>query len=345
MQAEHVAHEQLYESPRRAESSSRRYSSYRNGNGHRLERRVKALGWFSVGLGLAELLAPSSVARLIGAPDDRRTRSVLTAFGLREISAGLGILMRPQSPTWVWSRVAGDVLDLAMLGKALGSASERERDRAAGAIAAVLGVTFVDVVSAMQLTQQRRRYETVPQIGPKLERGIHVHESITVNRDVAEVYQYWRNLENLPRFMAHLESVSVLNGMSKWRAKAAAGMSVEWQAETIVDRPNESIQWRSLAGSEVPNEGKVEFVKAPGGRGTEIRVELTYAPPAGRVGAAIAKLFGEAPDQQIKSDLRRFKQVIETGEVVHSDASIHRGMHAARPSQKLMERNSSGGSR
>src|SRR5690606_20885156 len=98
------------------------------------------------------------------------------------------------------------------------------------------------------------------------------------------------------------------------------------------DEPNALIQWSSLPGSSVPNHGKVTFEQAPGNRGTEVHVSLTYEPPGGAFGAVVAKLFGEEPKQQIKSDLRRLKQVLETGEVTHSDASIHRGMHAAKPS-------------
>jgi uncharacterized membrane protein len=147
-----------------------------------------------------------------------------------------------------------------------------------------------------------------------------------------QVYEFWRDFRNLPRFMEHLESVELLEGRrSRWRAKAPVGSNVEWEAEIVEDRPNEMISWRSLPGSEVDNTGSVRFLPAPGGRGTEIRVALEYDPPGGRLGAKVAKLFGEAPEQQVASDLRRLKQVLETGEVVHSDASIHRGMHPARP--------------
>jgi uncharacterized membrane protein len=110
-------------------------------------------------------------------------------------------------------------------------------------------------------------------------------------------------------------------------------LSVQWEAEIVLDRPNEAIGWRSVEGStSIPNRGVVRFSPAPGERGTLIYVELKYEPPAGTLGAAFAKLFGEEPGQQIASDLRRLKQVLETGEVVHSDASIHRAPHPARPS-------------
>ena len=161
---------------------------------------------------------------------------------------------------------------------------------------------------------------------------------ITVNRSVEDVYDFWRNVENLPRFMRHLESVQVLdNGRSRWKAKAPMGASVEWEAEMTEDRPGELISWRSLPGSDVRNAGTVRFTSAPGGRGTEVRVDLEYAPPAGKVGSMVAMLFREEPGQQVKDDLRHFKQVMEIGEIVLSDASAHKGMHPAQPSNKPVE--------
>jgi uncharacterized membrane protein len=163
-------------------------------------------------------------------------------------------------------------------------------------------------------------------------KGIRVRKSITVNRSADEVYGFWRNFENLPRFMQHLESVQMTGGRrSHWKAKAPADTTVEWDAETTEDRPNELIAWRSVEGADVPNEGVVRFVRAPGGRGTEIHVDLRYDPPAGKLGSLVAKLFGDEPGQQVDGDLRRFKQVLEIGEVVYSDASIADGMRPAHP--------------
>jgi uncharacterized membrane protein len=164
------------------------------------------------------------------------------------------------------------------------------------------------------------------------QQGIHVRKSITVNRPADEVYAFWRNFENLPRFMLHLESVHVTSdGRSHWKAKAPAGTSVEWDAEITEDRPNELIAWRSVAGADVPNAGVVRFVRAAGGRGTEVHVDLRYEPPAGKVGQLVAKLFGEEPSQQVDGDLRRFKQVLEIGELTQSDASLASGLRPAQP--------------
>jgi uncharacterized membrane protein len=167
---------------------------------------------------------------------------------------------------------------------------------------------------------------------PRL-RSLHLAKVITVNRPVNEVYEFWRDLENLPRFMSHLESVRVSDGRSHWRVKAPAGLSLEWDAAIIEDRPNEVLSWRTLEGAAVVHTGSVRFLGAPGGRGTEVLVDLQYDIPGGKLGAALAKAFGQDPAEQITDDLRHFKQVMEAGEVVHSDASIRRGSHPARPSK------------
>ncbi len=146
-------------------------------------------------------------------------------------------------------------------------------------------------------------------------RGIKVEKSVTVNRPAGELYSYWRNFENLPNFMDHLESVTVQDDRrSHWVAKAPAGTTVEWDAEIINEKENELIAWRSLEGADVDNAGSVRFEEATGGRGTVVKVALEYNPPGGGVGSLIAKLFGEEPSGQVQEDLRRFKQVMETGE-------------------------------
>jgi uncharacterized membrane protein len=146
--------------------------------------------------------------------------------------------------------------------------------------------------------------------------GIKVEKSVTVNRPPEEVYRFWRDFQNLPRFMNHLESVTDLgNDRSHWVAKAPAGKTVEWDAEVYNEKENELIAWRSLEGADVDNAGSVRFEPAPEGRGTVVRVTLKYDPPAGKLGSLVAKLWGEEPSQQIEEDLRRFKQVMETGEI------------------------------
>jgi uncharacterized membrane protein len=324
------------------QSYSRRYTDRPQQNQATAERRARGLGWFSIGLGLAQIAAPRSLARLIGINDDDETRNTMFALGLREITSGIGILSQPRQAGWVWTRVGGDLMDLTLLGKAMAS-EENDKNRVAAATAAVVGVTVLDFVTGQQLSKAGNGARagngssaTLP--GQRTAGGVHVTEVITINRPRHEVYGFWHNFENLPRFMAHLESVKVLDERtSRWKAKAPAGATVEWEAETIEDRPNELITWRSLPDASVPNSGSVRFKDAPGGRGTEVLVELRYQPPGGKLGALVAKLFGEEPEQQVKGDLRRFKQVMEIGEIVHSDASIHRGMHPAQPPENLGE--------
>jgi uncharacterized membrane protein len=146
--------------------------------------------------------------------------------------------------------------------------------------------------------------------------AIEVRRAVTINRPRSEIYAFWRQLDNLPRFMTHLKSVANTgNRTSHWVAKGPAGSDVEWDAEIVQEVQDEYLAWRSLPDSEIPNRGEVRFKDAPAGRGTEVHAFFTYDPPAGAVGAAVAKIFGEDPDSQTREDLRRFKQILETGEV------------------------------
>lgn len=147
-------------------------------------------------------------------------------------------------------------------------------------------------------------------------RGIRVEKSVTINAPPEQLYAFWRNLGNLPRFMEHLERVDVQDDVrSHWVAKGPAGTKAEWDAEIINEIPNELIGWRSVAGSNVQNAGSVHFDRASGNRGTEVKVVLRYDPPGGSLGAVIAKLFGEEPSRQVQEDLRRLKQLMEAGEL------------------------------
>lgn len=151
------------------------------------------------------------------------------------------------------------------------------------------------------------------------DKGIHIHAAVTINRSPEELYRYWRDLENLPQIMSHLESVKAQGEKySHWVAKAPAGMTVDWDAEIVSETENQSIFWRSREGSQITNAGSVRFISA-GDRGTEIHVSLSYSPPAGSIGAALAKMFGEEPQRQIEDDLRRFKQFMEAGEIATTE--------------------------
>ncbi|CCH17216.1 SRPBCC family protein [Micromonospora lupini] len=144
----------------------------------------------------------------------------------------------------------------------------------------------------------------------------------TIRRPVSDVYAFWRRLENLPTFMAHLQEVrSTGDRTTHWTASAPFDRSVEWDAEITDEVPDERIGWRSTGDADVPNTGKVWFVPAPDGVSTEVHVLLVYDIPGGKLGEAVARYFGEEPHQQLDDDLRRLKQVLETGEVVRSDGA------------------------
>jgi uncharacterized membrane protein len=183
-----------------------------------------------------------------------------------------------------------------------------------GKALAVVGSNFL----YRGVTGEGHLYQALQNRGKSLPygQGIKVRHSVTVNKSPEELYSFWRGLENLPRFMNHLESVEWLdNNRTHWKVKAPAGMTVQWDAEIISDTPGEMIGWRSLPGAQVDNAGSVRFERAPGGRGTIVRVQLQYNPPGGKAGSLIARLFGEEPEQQLREDLRRFKQIIEAGEL------------------------------
>jgi len=203
---------------------------------------VKALAGASFGLGLAELVAPRKVAAVAGVDDTRLSRRVIRALGARECGHGAALL--GGSDKLVWTRVAGDVLDVAPL--VAGVAARGRGRRRQGAI-----------------------------------------------------------------------SAAALGGI----ANAPVGRPLQWDAQITEDQPNKRIAWQSLPGSAIHNGGSIEFTPASDGDGTEVRVRIGYQMPGGVVGKAAATLFGESPDQQVNDDLRRFKQILETGQVLRSDGS------------------------
>ena len=292
------------------------------------------LGWFSIGLGLAEVVAPQAVARLIGVDEDEHS-TLLRAYGFRELAAGIGILTRPKPTYWMWNRVIGDAIDLASLGKAMRS-PDTNKTKLTAATVAVLGVAALDVLCSVSLTS-----ESSPAAGhdegsfalPQSSDGAqHLGAVVTVNKPVEEVYAFWKDPQNFPLFMEQLDSVRITSGRrSHWTAKGPAGLTVEWDAETITDNPNEMIMWSSVEDSDVENIGTVRFSPATGGRGTEVSLEMSFKPKGGAVGGKIAKLFSAIPKTQMRNDLRRFKQLVELGEIVKSDSTAVKGMHPAQP--------------
>ena len=164
----------------------------------------------------------------------------------------------------------------------------------------------------------------------------------TVTKPPEEVYAFWSSLDRLPSFMAHVDEVRITGPRtSHWRVSAPFDREVEWDAETTGEVPGSLLAWSSLEGADVINAGEVRFVPAPDGASTEVHVTLAYDAPGGGLGKALAKYFGEDPSQHLDDDLRRFKQVIETGEVVRSDGAPwgKRARHEfpQRPAQPLSD--------
>lgn len=280
----------------------------------RKERDIEArtgdvLGWLSVGFGLAALLAPRAVSRSIGLSDHS---TLMRAVGLRELASGAGLLTQRDRTPWLWSRVIGDAMDLALIGSAAVRPGNPRRGRALGALAVVGAITAIDYAASAQLTSRSRQ-------GGEPVTGGHeafVEQAMIVNRSPQECYAYWRDLANLPRFIRMLQSIAIKDERnSHWVMQVAGGAKLEWDSEITVDRPNERIAWHSVERSSVTHAGSVRFDPAPGGRGCIVRVLMHYRPPMGRAGVGLAKLLGRDPNTEAREDLRRFKALIETGEI------------------------------
>jgi len=215
-----------------------------------------------------------------------------------------------------WLRIGLEAAAVLALAERAFHRRRGERARLVATTTALAGVALLDTLSATQR----------PRVEP-----LRLCASVTVNSPPEEVYAFWRDFKNLPGFMRHLEEVDEFDGVTLWRARGPGGVTLQWDAAIVADRPNERISWRSLEGADVQNYGSVTFLPGPRGRGTEVHVAFGFEPPFASMSLAVLKLLGVIPQQQLLADLRRFKQMLETGGVAASDASIHRGRHAARP--------------
>jgi uncharacterized membrane protein len=275
----------------------------------------RSLGWFSIALGLGELAMPKLLARLAGAEPTMGAALALRVAGVREIGVGIAILMMPDRPVPLWLRVAGDALDLAMIGVA-STHRKAKRGRLAGAAAAIAGIAALDAFASVRTT---RAFEAA---------GNPVMFSVTIDKSPQEVYDFFRHFERLPMFMDFLDSVEEIDAEHiNWTAKLPTGRSVSWQAEITQDRPGECIAWMTRA-ERFEHEGRITFARAPGRDMTEVRVEMKLGVLGRPPSALLAKLLAKP---EIKGELRRLKQVLETGEVLYSDASRFRKPHPARP--------------
>ena len=276
----------------------------------------RGLGLLGVGLGVTELAFPRKLAGVVGV-DARTTASSLLvrALGVREIASGLALLAAPAHPGPLWARVIGDAIDLGLLGLAL-TARRSNRRRVALALGAIAGIAAIDILASRRRMMARRRSDVIA--------------TVTINKPPLEVYEFYRRLEQLPQFMDHLEAVEPLGPRrSRWTARLPIGGTVSWEAEIIEDRPGSALSWCSVEGSPIQTRGRVTFTRTPGRNMTEVRVELQLAILGAGPSTSLTRLFARP---QVKGDLQRLKQVLETGEVLLSDASRHRLPHPAQSS-------------
>ena len=274
----------------------------------------QGLGWFSVGLGMVELLAPGTITRPLGL---ERHGGLARLYGVRAIGTGVGILTARDPAPWIWGRVGGDALDLATLSAGLGERHAR-KGSVLLALAALAGVTAVDLMCAGQLSHEgadgrARRNEGRSTSAAEAE----IERSITIGKPAQELHQLWRDPKTLPAVMAFLATVRASgDGRMHWRAEGPLGRTYEWDTEFTDDRPGDGIGWRSLPGAAVPNAGSLRFHPATGGRGTVARLRVRFDPPGGALGEAAAKLFGNlVPATIADKALHRFKSLAETGEI------------------------------
>jgi len=238
----------------------------------------------------------------------------MRSTGVRELANGVGILSQRNPAPWLWSRVVGDVVDLAVLATGLRPGNPG-RGRAAFSFAAVAGVLALDALAASHLT----KHADHPLVsGVAAPTDLYFETSIATGKTPEECYRFWRNIDNLPRFMEGLESVQALDERRfHWVSKAHGDSEapLEWDCEITEDRPGAALAWRTLNGAHVPNAGSVIFEPAPHGRGTIVRLSIHYSPVDGELTVALAKLLRQDPQSQVHEDLRRFKQLLECGEI------------------------------
>ena len=265
---------------------------------------TRGLGWASAALGVPQLTTPGAFARSLGVGDAPRQRLATMRRRAREMVGRAGLLARPH-PAWLWARVGGDAMDLTLLGRALKHHDGRGLRRTA--------------LAARPPSSSLPPISTQPSPGRGGATPMELTSTTTVTKPPEEVYAFWSRLDRLPTFMAHLDEVRVTGD----RAQSLEGDGAVRPAGRVGRRDDRG-RTRATASpgarSKVPTSrtpGEVRFVPAPGGRGTEVHVTLTLRRcRAGRWARRSAKYFGEEPSQQLDDDLRRFKQVMETGEVI-----------------------------
>jgi uncharacterized membrane protein len=274
----------------------------------RADRLATFLGWFSAGIGMTALLFPKTLAKAIGAP----RHSVLTrAMGLRELVVGAGILSTRRPAGWIKARLASDALDLAVLMRTYGTRGSGPI-RLTGATAMAAGITTLDLICANELSKGPAAVmESAAKPGV-----IRAEASMAINKGPEECYRFWRQLENLPKFMKYLESVETTSERaSLWRVKLGAKRMAEWECVITRDTPYEEISWQSVGRAALDTNGMVRFEPRLSGPGAIVRVTMQYTPPTARFLVLADPVLEIVSEHQLKEDLRRLKSLMETGEI------------------------------
>ena len=272
-------------------------------------RVARALGWFSLGLGLTELFSGKDLDRYLGTGGREGT---LRLFGLREIAAGAIILARKEPPAAsVWLRVGGDVMDLIFLGKALEEQRNgTKQERLGVATATVAAVTALDTLCAWKLGHGSKPDEQAEEAATRVE------TSLTINGSPEELYQLWRDPQTLPQVMGHFATVTAqADDRAHWLVNGPVKTSLQWDSQIVQEEPGQSMRWYSMAGAKLPNGGSIKFAPATGGRGTVATLEIDFHPPGGSFGKGATKALGVVPRVLAVKALRRFKNLAEAGEI------------------------------
>ena len=276
----------------------------------RISRRsttARNLGYLSLALGAGALFMPSRLARISGMQGHR---GLLAFTGLRELVSGVGLLRQSGQAPWLWSRVVGDGMDLAVLASSLLSPRNPRRVSAAVATAVVAVITAIDTRESIRSSM--RADEGSGSGAP----DAFVTSSVIVGKSARECYDFWRDPSNLTRISRMVESVTVLDARtSHWVVKSPLGTRVEWDSRVTADVPGERISWRSMEGGGLYHAGVVRFDQATGGRGTLVSATMHFKVTGGRASMALAKVLGADPAIEVREDLRRFKQLLEAGEI------------------------------
>lgn len=280
---------------------------------------TQGLGWVSLALGTAALLGSRRLGTAIGMEG---REALLRVAGARELVAAWGLLRSGESTPWLWARVAGDVMDLAMLGASATQAARQPR--ALKALGVVAAVTAVDVWAALGASSKQYTRPQGRAYSARSAEGT-LAETIVVKKTPEECYRYWRKLAQLPSFMPLLRSVVEIDeARSHWVFEGPAGVQLEWDSQITHDEPGRRIAWRSLPNSQLAHAGVVRFSEATGKRGTLVRLTADYRllPQFGG-SRHLVSLIQKAPRARLREDLRRFKALLETGVLPTTEGQPH----------------------